>query len=199
MKKNRFIIVFASVIVVAAIFAVVSIGIISAYYKENVNAEYDESLFRDEIGKSSTVFYANCAYGENEYIPVKIDVQGREKKLYYELDEISKYLIDGFVAVEDRGFYNHSGVDIKRTALAALKYISGDKDTFGASTITQQLIKNISGDNEVSLRRKATEILRAYSIEKNHTKSEIMEVYLNVIPIRVAASAGVRSFGDLSK
>lgn len=183
MKKNRFIIVLASVIVITAILAVISIGVISAYYKENVNAEYDESLFRAEVGKSSTVFYANGNYRGDEYLPIKINVQGAEKKLYYELDEISKYLIDGFIAVEDRGFYSHSGVDIKRTALAALKYISGDKDTFGASTITQQLIKNISGDNEVSIRRKATEILRAYSIEKKHTKSEIMEVYLNVIPM----------------
>ncbi len=183
MKKNKFVIIIAGLVVVFALFAAVSIAFIAVYYKENVNAEYDETLFEREVGKSSTVFYANSAPGSAEYIPVKIDVQGASKKIYYKLDEISEYVIDGFIAVEDRSFYSHSGVDIKRTALAAARYISGDKDTFGASTITQQLIKNISGDNEVSVRRKITEILRAYSIEKNHTKSEIMEVYLNVIPM----------------
>lgn len=183
MKRNRLVVIICALVFSFSLIAVVSIAFIAVYYKENVNVEYDEKLFDDEIGVSSTVFYADGSYGLSEYTPVKIDVQGTSKKIYYELDEISDYLIDGFVAVEDRGFYEHSGVDLKRTALAALKYISGDKNTFGASTITQQLIKNISGDNEVTLRRKLTEILRAYSIEKNHTKSEIIEVYLNVIPM----------------
>lgn len=183
MKKSRFLIIFSAVLIVLSISAIVFLALLAAYYKKNVNVEYDESLFTSEVGKSSTVFYANSSLESDEYIPVKIDVYGASKKIYYKLDEISEYLIDGFVAVEDRGFYNHSGVDIKRTILAAIKYISGDKDTFGASTITQQLIKNISGDNEISLRRKISEILRAYSIEKNHTKSEIIEVYLNIIPM----------------
>ena len=183
MKKNRFVIILSSVIVMIALGAALSILFVALYYRENVNAEYDESLFQKEVGLSSTVFYANSAYGADEYVPVRINANCAEKKIYYELDEISEYLIDGFVAVEDRGFYNHSGVDVKRTALAAARYISGDKNTFGASTITQQLIKNISGDNEISVRRKITEILRAYNIEKNHTKSEILEVYLNVIPM----------------
>lgn len=183
MKRNKLVIIFCSVIVVFALVFTISIALIAVYYKKNINAAYDESLFSDEIGLSSTVFYANSSYDTYEYVPVRINVQGASKKIYYKLDEISDYIVDGFVAVEDRGFYEHSGVDIKRTLLAAAKYISGDKNTFGASTITQQLIKNISGDNEVTLRRKITEILRAYSLEKNHTKSEIMEVYLNVIPM----------------
>lgn len=183
MKKSRFLMFFSATIIVFAILVIVFLVLIASYYKKNVNVEYDESLFSSKVGQSSTVFYANGSFETDEYVPVKIDVHGASKKIYYKLDEISEYLIDGFVAVEDRGFYSHSGVDIKRTILAAVRYISGDKDTFGASTITQQLIKNISGDNEISLRRKISEILRAYSIEKNHTKSEIIEVYLNVIPM----------------
>ena len=183
MKRNKLFIILCSVIVVFALIFIISIAFLAVYYKKNINVAYDESLFSDEIGLSSTVFYANSSYDTDEYVPVRINVQGASKKIYYKLNEISDYVVDGFVAVEDRGFYEHSGVDIKRTLLAAAKYISGDKNTFGASTITQQLIKNISGDNEVTLRRKITEILRAYSLEKNHTKSEIMEVYLNVIPM----------------
>lgn len=183
MRRNKLIKFFCIVIFGFSVIALASFVFIAIYYKENVNVEYDEKLFSDEVGASSTFFYANRSYNSDEYIPIRIDVKGTQKKIYYKLDEISKYLIDGFVAVEDRGFYEHSGVDLKRTILAAAKYLSGDKATFGASTITQQLVKNISGDSEVTLRRKATEILRAYSIEKNHTKSEIMEVYLNVIPM----------------
>lgn len=183
MKKNKLVVIICLIVFLIAVCAIIFLAFIAAYYRENVNVEYDEELFDSEIGLSSTVFYANGSYNSSEYVPVKIDVQGTSKKIYYELDEISDYLIDGFIAVEDRGFYEHSGVDIKRTALATLKYISGDKKTFGASTITQQLIKNISGDNEISVRRKITEMLRAYSIERNHTKSEILEVYLNIIPM----------------
>ena len=183
MKRNRLVIIICAMVFSLALISVISIAFVAVYYKENVNVEYDEKLFGDEIGASSTAFYANGSYGGDEYVPVKIDLQGASRKIYYELDEISDYLIDGFIAVEDRGFYNHSGVDLKRTALAAIRYICGDKKTFGASTITQQLIKNISGDKEVTIRRKLSEILRAYSIEKNHTKSEIIEVYLNVIPM----------------
>jgi penicillin-binding protein 1A len=147
-----------------------------------VNAEHDELLFNQEKGASSTVVYANSSYSNDEYIPVRLDIGGQTKKIYYNLDEISNYLIDGFISVEDRSFYQHSGVDMRRTVYATVNYLSG-KGKFGASTITQQLIKNISGDNEVSIQRKVTEIIRAYNVEKKHSKNEIMEVYLNVIPM----------------
>ncbi len=181
--KNRLLKFFTVIIIVFAIFTMLGIGIVAIYYKRNVNTEYDDLLFENEIGASSTVFYANSSNEKNEYLPVRVDIEGSTKKIYYNLNEVSDLLKDGFIAVEDRGFYDHSGVDLKRTALAAINYLRGSKNTFGASTITQQLIKNISGDNEVSIRRKFTEILRAYNIEKKRTKSEILEVYLNIIPM----------------
>ena len=180
--KRKILIIIASIIIVCTVLAAASAFFIFAYYRKNVNAEYDELLFDREKGASSTVIYANSSYSENEYIPVKLDIGGQAKKIYYNLDEISDYLIYGFISVEDRSFYEHSGVDLRRTAYAAANYITG-KGKFGASTITQQLIKNISGDNEVSIQRKVTEMMRAYNVEKNHTKHEIMEVYLNVIPM----------------
>ena len=180
--KRKILIITASIIIICTVLVATSALVVFIYYRKNVNTEYDEFLFKQEKGVSSTVVYANSSPSNNEYIPVRLDIGGQTKKIYYSLDEISNYLIDGFISVEDRNFYQHSGVDIRRTVYATVNYLSG-KGKFGASTITQQLIKNISGDNEVSIQRKATEIIRAYNVEKKHSKNEIMEVYLNVIPM----------------
>ena len=96
---------------------------------------------------------------------------------------VSPLLIDGFVAVEDGKFWEHSGVDYKRTLYAAFNYVFRSKKLFGGSTITQQVVKNISGDNGTTVKRKLSEILRAGNLERNYTKEEIMAVYLNVIPM----------------
>lgn len=183
MKKRKVLIILS--IFILSIIAVSMLFIISVviYYNRNINTDYDDKLFNDSIGYSSTIFYANSNVESDEYIPTKIDVSSSNKQLYYEIEEISNYLIDGFIAVEDRSFYTHSGVNVRRTLLATLNYLFGKTKTFGASTITQQVVKNISGDNEATIKRKVTEMLRAYNIEKKHTKTKIMEVYLNVIPM----------------
>lgn len=160
----------------------VTFGIcISSIYK-NINFELDESLFENSRRFESTVFYADGSESE-DYSPVAIELSGNMRKLHYGLEEISPYVKRGVVAVEDKIFYEHSGIDIKRTALAAINYLTKRQKTFGASTITQQVIKNISGDNELSLKRKISEIIRALHIERNYSKEYILEVYLNVIPM----------------
>ena len=194
MKKRTLIIV--SVLILTPIISFLFLCFaLRSYTKSNVNEEYDERLFENAIGAESTTFYANINTNTEEYIPTKINVGGETRKIYYELSEISNYLISGFISVEDRGFYSHSGVDLKRTLYAAINYILKKEKTFGASTITQQVVKNISGDNQLSIRRKLNEILRAYNIEKKHTKAEIMEVYLNIVPM----SDGIVGVGAASE
>lgn len=99
------------------------------------------------------------------------------------LEEMPGHLRDAFVAIEDRRFYSHAGVDWWRTAQAAVNYIFGYDSRFGGSTITQQLIKNISSDNEISVSRKLREICRAIHLEERHSKEEILELYLNIVPL----------------
>jgi len=99
------------------------------------------------------------------------------------LSEINDYVIKGFISAEDRNFYKHKGVNIKRTLYALSNQLFKFKNDFGASTITQQVIKNISGDNEKTLKRKFAELIRAMKIEEGHSKEEILELYLNVIPM----------------
>ena len=150
---------------------------------KGINFEADERLFESAAEFHSTTFYANGADGNGEYEPLAIEISGSMRKLFYSHDEISRYLKDGFIAVEDKIFYEHKGIDLKRTLMAAANYVLKRNKVFGASTITQQVVKNISGDNQLTLRRKLEEIIRAIHIERKYSKEEILEVYLNVIPM----------------
>lgn len=109
-----------------------------------------------------------------------------ENRVWAELEEIPDNLKNAFISIEDERFYSHSGFDIKRTFGAAVTYLqkkitgSGDS-SYGGSTITQQLIKNITGDDDYSIDRKVQEIYRAYVLEQELSKDEILELYLNTI------------------
>lgn len=154
------------------------------YAEANIDYSLDEKLLRAAQGESTTKFYYNASYGPGEYNPKELPTSASPPiKSWYSYDEIGDNLKAAFVAVEDRDFFKHHGVDFKRTCFAAFNYLFHVKSKFGASTITQQLIKNISGDSEQTLSRKFAEILRAAHIENAHTKEEIFEAYLNVIPM----------------
>ena len=105
-----------------------------------------------------------------------------DKKRGCPLAEIPKQLQLAFISVEDARFYTHSGVDWKRTIGAALNYVVSFHDNFGGgSTITQQLIKNLTGEDETSVKRKIQEVMRALSVEEEYEKEDILELYLNTI------------------
>ena len=184
-KKHRLLKWVAILLSSLAAFVIICIGILWIYAKININYEADEVLFEKARDWKPTVFYCDETPLDMyaSYTPTEVWRTGSIKREYCELQEMSSYLTEGFLAVEDRDFYSHSGVDIKRTALAALNYLFRTDKRFGASTITQQVVKNISGDNELTLSRKLSEILRAYHIEKRYSKDEIFELYLNIIPM----------------
>ncbi len=179
-RLKKTIIVFSLILLVFSLFALFGFMFVSAYANK-IDFTYDEMLFDAKHGSSVTRYFAKDSSGE--YVLVDVNSGSEGKKIWYEYGEISTDLKNAFLAVEDRGFFEHSGVDYKRTAYAMLNQIFHFKNTFGASTITQQLIKNISGDNEITFERKLKEILRAQNIEKNHTKEEIFELYLNIVPM----------------
>lgn len=109
-------------------------------------------------------------------------LQAGENRLWVEFSDIPKNLVNAVIAIEDQRFYTHNGVDIKRTAGAIMSYILGGGDSdFGASTITQQLVKNITKDKETSWKRKVREWYRAYSLETQLDKETIMGYYLNTV------------------
>lgn len=109
-------------------------------------------------------------------------LNGDENREVILMSEMGEYLPKAFVAIEDKRFYDHNGVDIKRTLGAVLKYATGNS-SYGGSTITQQLIKNATGDKKKDWTRKAREIVKAYQIEREMSKDQILESYLNTIPL----------------
>lgn len=109
-------------------------------------------------------------------------LNGTEQRKIVSLEQMPEYLPKAYVAIEDERFYEHSGVDIKRTGAATVTYLlHAGKSSFGGSTITQQLVKNITDEDEDSAMRKVKEMARAIQIEKEISKDEILELYLNII------------------
>ncbi len=98
------------------------------------------------------------------------------------MEEMPDNLINAYVAIEDQRFYSHIGIDVKRTAAATLNYIiSFGNASFGGSTITQQLVKNLTGNTDSTISRKVDEWTKALMLEVLLTKDEILEAYLNII------------------
>jgi len=104
-----------------------------------------------------------------------------ERRYWVDLDEISPYLVQAAVAVEDKDFYKHGGFDFSRIAGAILIDIKAGSKVQGASTITQQYARNLYLSHEKSWTRKANEALYAYRLEVFYNKDEILEGYLNTV------------------
>ncbi len=138
---------------------------------KNIDAGLDESLIRG-IGLTSKIYYTEN--GEEKEL---LRLHGTEDRIWVSGNNIGDNLKKAFISVEDHRFYEHSGIDVRRTAGAVLNFFGGKN--YGGSTITQQLIKNLTGENKVTVKRKLTEIMRALEIEKTLSKSDILELYLN--------------------
>lgn len=124
-----------------------------------------------------------------------------QNRVLIPLDEIPPYLIDAIISVEDRKFYSHWGVDMFGIFRALMKNISAGRVVQGASTITQQLARNLFVMFDVSISRKVKEMILALKIERTYSKDEILEMYLNQIYFGSGAygvEAASREFFDKS-
>ena len=109
-------------------------------------------------------------------------LNGDEKREIITLSEMPDYLPKAYIAIEDERFKEHYGIDIRRTTRAIITYIKNDGySSFGGSTITQQLVKNVTNDREDTVDRKVREWILAYELEQRYSKDEILEKYLNII------------------
>lgn len=177
------------------------IGLALAPYKDS---RLDEELLHiARTGGTSRLYayaFSNRAAREGEAYEIGPLCGGSTYYEFASYDQIPRALVDAFVAVEDKRFWEHPGVDFLRTAEAALSYAQiklfgkGGKP-FGASTITQQLVKNLTGDDRISLERKLSEMFSALDLEKQLDKRGIMETYLNVINL----ADGCRGVGAAAK
>ena len=140
----------------------------------------NNSISLDDISLSyTTMLYAqNDEGGWEEIYRLSAD----QNRIEVSLDEVPDYVQQAFVASEDKRFWEHDGVDWFRTASVSISAVlNASLDGAGGSTITQQLIKNVTSDDDVTPVRKLREIFRALQLERDYTKDEILEAYLNII------------------
>lgn len=140
--------------------------------------ETDNNVNLDNINLSfTTMFYANDENGQPEEV---YRMSGDQNRIEVSSDEIADVLKKAYVATEDKRFYDHEGVDWIRTVRVSIARIF-EGGSQGGSTITQQLVKNVTKDDDVTPVRKLREIFRALELERNYTKDEILTSYLNII------------------
>ena len=111
-------------------------------------------------------------------------LHGNENRIWADYDQMPSDLIWAFVCLEDKRFFEHDGVDWVRTAGVL---VNPDYEGQGGSTITQQLIKNLTGKNQTTFIRKFNEILRALNLERYYSKKDILEAYLNTVYLGTGA------------
>ena len=166
-----------TVALIAVVCCIVVAGAAADYLEGDVipNVSFYEEDF--SLDQTSFIYYVdkNGEIQEYEKINTSTDRQ------WATLDEIPDSLIHAAIAIEDQRFYEHQGVDWITTVKACANMFFGGSDTFGGSTITQQLIKNLTGDNSVTVQRKVEEIFRAQKYERVNDKDTIMEWYLNTV------------------
>ena len=148
-------------------------------------ASYRSSLLKNDIAlniNASKMALTSFVYvNDEDGNPQEYQrVYNLENRVWVDFQNIPQYMKDAAVAIEDKRFYEHKGVDWIRTFGAAVNLLGGSQ-SYGGSTLTQQLIKNITEDNQVSLARKIREIFRATQLEEIYSKDEILESYLNVV------------------
>lgn len=161
--------------IIAGIFLIYKLEPYYTKYNTMANEIVDNSKYSDfKLDQSSYI------YDSNKKVIAKL--QASQESYYLTFDEIPDEVVDAFVAVEDRTFWDNPGIDIKGIIRILYNFVkSSGQEAHGASTITQQLTRNVYLTHEVSLERKAKEMLISLKLTKKYTKQEIMEFYCNDI------------------
>ncbi len=171
---GKFLLTIFSVLAVAGIVTAISLAIyIIALASEPTGID----LKAKSLNQTSRIFIKDSDTGE---FTETRKLYSTENRIWVDNQNIPDYMKEAQVAIEDKRFYEHNGVDWQRT-LSAVAMLATGSDSYGGSTITQQLIKNITDDNEVSINRKLREICKALKLEQEYTKDQILEAYLNVV------------------
>jgi len=164
-------------LVIFLLLCVIGAGVIAAMFFGLFGDEFEITKEELTAGSSNTIVLDS----ENKEI-ANLNVE--EKRKTISLSEMPEYLPKAYIAIEDKRFYSHSGVDLKRTMGAILGAVTGNS-SYGGSSITQQLVKNITNDKQRSgiagVTRKLKEWTKAIQIERMISKDQILELYLNII------------------
>ena len=196
-KFIRFMLIFFIVIFVVASIAIIICAIVLYTYS---SACIDRSVTDAVTSNLETEFYYSVRSDANDNLCCVEKIEDASltngfKHEYVAYNEIPQQLIDAFISVEDKRFFEHNGIDRLRSAKAAANFFLFHNSSFGGSTITQQLVKNLTGNGEKTVERKLTEAFSAMDLEERYDKSEILEMYLNIINL----AHGCRGIGAASR
>ncbi len=168
----------ATVVLILLICGVVFVGTLGDYLQNDILTEAGNWSMDDyDLEETSFVYYQD----DGGNIQLLQTIYTTTDRQWASLEEIPQALIDATIAIEDKRFYEHQGVDWITTVKACVNMFFGGDSQFGGSTITQQLIKNVTDEKSVTVQRKVMEIFRAQMFEKEYDKDLIMEQYLNRI------------------
>jgi len=170
--------VIGTVLLIGLLTCVMIGGIFAIYVKTTLGPTLKVNADDYTMNLSSVIYYQDKSSGEWKELQT---IHGQENRIWVDYKDIPDALWQAAVAIEDKRFFDHHGVDWKRTIGATMNMFLGKNSTYGGSTITQQLLKNMTGDDQNTVKRKVTEIFRALEFEKNYSKQEILELYLNTI------------------
>lgn len=170
MKRSVLPVVAKILIIIVSLFAILILGGTVYYSVVTADVSIDENKL------------INLDYGVTFYdAKDKVICDEQNNHSVTSIDKIPLYVQNAFISIEDKRFYQHHGVDVKGLLRATINNVKTFSLKEGASTITQQLIKNTHLSNKKTLKRKLSEIKLAKKLEKTHTKKDILEKYLNTI------------------
>jgi penicillin-binding protein 1A len=169
--------VIGTMVLVLFLTALVFTCLFALYIKNDLSDQVDFTVEGFALDQTSVIYYTDPATGEDVVLQ---KLYSGENRTWVKYDKIPGNLVKACVAIEDKRFFDHQGVDWYTTMKACVKMFLGT-GTAGGSTITQQLVKNLTGEEQVTVRRKIVEIFRALALEKKYTKENILEMYLNII------------------
>ncbi len=179
-KKARRHRVLTTLIVLVAICAIIGGGMVIGMYTAVKSEIKDMNLQTIALNQNSVIYYKNS---DGKYVEYEQLQSSSGNSIYTE--NIPQHVKDALVSIEDERFYSHHGVDFKRTIGATIQYalskVGIGSSSYGGSTITQQVIKNITQEKSKTPTRKIKEMLRAYALENELTKDEILTMYLNIV------------------
>lgn len=192
-KKEKVIKYVLTVILIGIITFSMVVGTFLVYVFTMVDGTMEQDLNNLELNFTTTIFVKGDnedwveyqrLHGEYNRIWTAYNEEAAKAEDHSQYNGIPQQLVDAFVAVEDKRFYTHYGVDWKRTFGSLVNlFIPIYSSRQGGSTITQQLVKNLTNDRDEKASRKVREIMRARYLEDHYSKDTIIECYLNTIPM----------------
>ncbi len=185
-----------SIFLICLITGTIVASAVAVYVLDFMDEASTITLEEMELSYNTNIY----GYDEEGNLETLYQVTNQVQRIPVTIDKIPQHVVDAFVYTEDERFYAHDGVDYKNTIAACMNMVLHFWDSErGGSTITQQLIKNVTGEDTRSPSRKIREIFRAMTLEKNYSKQKIIESYLNYIGFGGEANgiemAAIKYFG----